>query len=367
MFLRLFLLLLLGLTPSLTTFGAPTSRSRSPRRATTPTVRSAPANRPAPRPASRPAPATPPASTAATGLVLPLSEITLERRAGDEGGAAYRITLRRDGTAAYTGIANAERMGSYRGTVSRTDFARLSMLLTRLDFFNRRNRYTPVDDIPAEPGEPQDPWGALPTTLTSALRGGTRKTVTNEGDSAPMELWTIERAIQGVASEIPWTPGRPLNPTRPNSDLESIIESDVADLPARPLGDGTSGIRGTLLSGPVTTEGEGEAPRPMPDTLILVRSASTGRELTRTRTDELGNFEVSLPPGKYLFTVYDRRSPRRRSVSIPTSVRKGRWEDMVMEYIVGQERETVIGDPNAGINEEESSDLEERSIRAPAR
>lgn len=120
-----------------------------------------------------------------------ITEISLERTPCFGSCPVDKVVLRADGTATYTGTRFVERLGEFQGTFSPRDFQRLAGLLTSQRFFNLRNRYAaPATD--------------LPSRITTAVRNGARKTVTNYGDAGPVSLWTVEVAILGVASEIRW-------------------------------------------------------------------------------------------------------------------------------------------------------------------
>lgn len=126
----------------------------------------------------------------------PKAIITLERTRCYGPCPAYRLTLRNDGTAAYTGIAEVERLGTYKGTFKRRDFARLSKLLLSLKYFEMKDQYSiPVTD--------------QPRVITSFSVGKKRKMVENYGDSGPAGLRRIETAIDSMAKRVKWEPDTP--------------------------------------------------------------------------------------------------------------------------------------------------------------
>ncbi len=118
-----------------------------------------------------------------------ITEITLERTACFGSCPMYKVTLRRDGTATYVGRRFVERLGTYKGQIH--GFERLAQLAEARGYFNLNNRYT----VRATD---------LPSTVTSVVRNGRRKTVTNYGDSGPVELWGIETAIDGLVANTKW-------------------------------------------------------------------------------------------------------------------------------------------------------------------
>lgn len=118
-----------------------------------------------------------------------ISEITLERSSCFGPCPVYKLTLRRDGTATYEGRQFVERKGTYSGTFY--GFERLAQLIESRGYFNLKDNYT----INATD---------LSGTVTSVVRTGRRKTITNYGDAGPVELWGIEAAIDGVVANTKW-------------------------------------------------------------------------------------------------------------------------------------------------------------------
>lgn len=112
-----------------------------------------------------------------------ITEVTLERTACFGSCPAYKVTLRRDGTISYNGRRFVELEGVYEGKVY--GFDRLAQLIISSGYFNLKNGYT----INATD---------LPSAITSVVRSGQRKTITNYGDRGPVELWGIEMAIDGM-------------------------------------------------------------------------------------------------------------------------------------------------------------------------
>lgn len=112
-----------------------------------------------------------------------ITEVTLERTACFGTCPSYKVTLRRDGTISYDGRRFVELQGRYEGTFY--GFDRLAQLIVARGYFNFKDNY----DINATD---------LPSAITSVVRGGKRKTITNYGDAGPVELWGIETAIDGI-------------------------------------------------------------------------------------------------------------------------------------------------------------------------
>src|SRR5687767_9775945 len=64
-----------------------------------------------------------------------ISEITLEMSPGSSTTSrAFKITLRRDGTAFYHGEANVKLKGKYKGSISEEDFLRLAAFIEERKF-----------------------------------------------------------------------------------------------------------------------------------------------------------------------------------------------------------------------------------------
>src|SRR4051812_25020832 len=91
-----------------------------------------------------------------------ITEVTLERTTCFGSCPAYKVTLRSDGTIIYEGKRFVSMMGTYKGQAY--DFDRLTEFILAQDYFNLKDAYTrPVTD--------------MPSTITSVVRGGKRKTI----------------------------------------------------------------------------------------------------------------------------------------------------------------------------------------------
>lgn len=118
-----------------------------------------------------------------------ITEVTLERTACFGTCPAYKITLRRDGTATYVGMEYVERKGTYNGKFY--GFERLAQFIEARGFFDLKDNYS----INATD---------LPSAITTVVRAGQRKTVINYGDVGPLELWGVEKVIDGVMANTKW-------------------------------------------------------------------------------------------------------------------------------------------------------------------
>jgi hypothetical protein len=130
-----------------------------------------------------------------------ITEVTLERTACYGSCPIYKVTLRRDGTISYKGEEFVELKGAYEGKVY--GFERLAQLILSNGYFSLKNNYT----INATD---------LPSTITTVVSGGKRKTVTNYGDTGPIELWGIEMAIDGMwkGAKLEKAKGQQLSPRK---------------------------------------------------------------------------------------------------------------------------------------------------------
>jgi hypothetical protein len=121
-----------------------------------------------------------------------ISEITYERIFGCDGECPmYKVVLRQDGTASYAGTAYADRKGNYKSRYNDYYFARIAKLMVRDEYLNFKEQYGPT-------GIDQ---GYM---VTSVAYADHRKTIRNYGSEGPLELWTIEMALEGAMSQIRW-------------------------------------------------------------------------------------------------------------------------------------------------------------------
>ena len=125
-----------------------------------------------------------------------ISEITLERERCYGACPVYKVILRRDGSASYIGKENVTRIGEYKSQTIPyqplgAEFIRLANLVASQGFLKMNDRYTVAVTDNA-------------TVVTSVVHNGKRKTIVNYANQGPIELYGIERAIDGVAAQIKW-------------------------------------------------------------------------------------------------------------------------------------------------------------------
>ncbi len=124
---------------------------------------------------------------------LPFSSIELERTPCFGTCQAYRLTLSRDGRARYEGLAFVKMMGVYTGEVDCVSFAHLCNAMERLNFIGMDDKYYAswTDDL---------------STILTLIGDGTNlvKRVDEYGGFGPIELWTLQQAVDAVGSRIEW-------------------------------------------------------------------------------------------------------------------------------------------------------------------
>ena len=120
-----------------------------------------------------------------------ISEISLKREPCFGICPVYEVILRSDGTATYTGRANVERIGRYRGLINQSEFLKIAEKVERQEFFKLRSKYAvPVSDL-----------GAV---IIKVVRRGRAKKVKNYGGAAPINLRVIEEAVDAAVERVKW-------------------------------------------------------------------------------------------------------------------------------------------------------------------
>ena len=120
-----------------------------------------------------------------------VSAISLERTMCYGCCPVYRVEFRSDGLALHVGEIFVEKLGPRPGRIDDAVFDRLASLVVRLGFFDLEPAYRlPVTDHP--------------THITTAVRDGVTKRVSNYAEAGPAELWAIEELIDATAEEIDW-------------------------------------------------------------------------------------------------------------------------------------------------------------------
>lgn len=120
-----------------------------------------------------------------------IKEISMERVMSKDPYPVFKVTFKNDGEAVYVGKYYVDKIGTYYGRIDNEDFEKLSELIEKLDFKGLREKYL-VD------GHDQ------PNVITTVVLEDGVKTVSNYGESGPVEIWTIERIIDSIADDIYW-------------------------------------------------------------------------------------------------------------------------------------------------------------------
>ena len=84
------------------------------------------------------------------------------------------------------------KKGDYSGEVDIFDYGKLCYLL-------QQNRFD------AMPGLYGGNWTDAPTTIVTATKKGATKTVSDYSHIGPIELWSIQQAIDAIAEDIRWS------------------------------------------------------------------------------------------------------------------------------------------------------------------
>ena len=125
-----------------------------------------------------------------------ISEITYERIFGCDGECPmYKVVLRKDGTATYTGTSYAERRGKYESRYNEYYFKQIAELMAKNGYLNLKEQYGPK----------ATDQGYI---VTSVAYANQRKEIKNYGSEGPLELWAIEMALEGAMSQIRWEQGQ---------------------------------------------------------------------------------------------------------------------------------------------------------------
>ena len=120
-----------------------------------------------------------------------VDEITLERFGHRPAAPSYRVVLSKDGSVTYTGAFNVAiaKVGTFKANISREDFRRLEGLVKHSRFFEMESSYPFAFDVDQ--------------VKMSVSRAGRTKTIEDGwGSDAPIDLWALEMAIDGLVEKI---------------------------------------------------------------------------------------------------------------------------------------------------------------------
>lgn len=122
----------------------------------------------------------------------------------------YAITLRSDGTCTYEGGHYAPRSGEHQGRIHPSRFQALVRLIEMRGFFRMKPEYrSNVTD------------GAM--KVLSVLRGGKSYTVESDVAQDHLAFWELELAVNGLATEVEWTPTGMKLPDSSEEDVRALL------------------------------------------------------------------------------------------------------------------------------------------------
>jgi hypothetical protein len=128
-----------------------------------------------------------------TASPLNITEISLQRSGGKEGGPQDTLTLRSDGSAAYTGLKNVPRIGEYQGKIPDWYF--------HDSFPQLAEMYAAIHGTGVSTGKPTESVTVVTLRVTV---DGKQKEITDLCPGIDQRLWALEMSARGVAADIPW-------------------------------------------------------------------------------------------------------------------------------------------------------------------
>jgi hypothetical protein len=99
----------------------------------------------------------------------------------------YKVKLTNDGTLTYTGIRFVKRIGTFTTKISPDEVDKVFQTLDRVDFWKLKDNYsrTATD---------------LPGTNVTVVVGERAKVIKDYGNCGPLELWIVERVLDGLVN-----------------------------------------------------------------------------------------------------------------------------------------------------------------------
>jgi len=122
---------------------------------------------------------------------FPFDAISLDEQGSIWGGPAYTVTFRRGGKAELDALDLGDLKGDYVGEIDVFEYGRLCYALENLNFRDFKDEY-------------KSGWTDQSTHVISASSDGKTKSVLDYGGVAPIELWTIRKAIEGIRAGLKW-------------------------------------------------------------------------------------------------------------------------------------------------------------------
>ncbi len=106
---------------------------------------------------------------------------------------AYDVSISKTREVLYTGVANVEKIGSYRGNITNSrDLNRLRLYIKKINYFNMQSMFRPLVTDSA-------------TVYTEVALGNSRvKAIMNYANGGPVELWGLEQLIDHIIEGVEW-------------------------------------------------------------------------------------------------------------------------------------------------------------------
>jgi hypothetical protein len=131
------------------------------------------------------------------GERMPYRSIEVERLPSIDRSPVDRLVLLRFGKAHYEGKRNVERIGCYTGRFLVNEFGKICYLIDALGIEGMRHSYRAYAK------------GRVSTVVRLVRADLTEKTIEASGEAGPIELWSVQRVIESVASGISWQASAP--------------------------------------------------------------------------------------------------------------------------------------------------------------
>ena len=112
---------------------------------------------------------------------------------GKEGAPHDTLTLRSDGTAAYVGIKNVARIGTYQGKIPDWYFHDSFPQLAAM--------YAAIHETGVSTGKPTE---SVTVVTLRVVVDGKKKEITDLCPGIDERLWALEMSARGVAADIAW-------------------------------------------------------------------------------------------------------------------------------------------------------------------
>jgi hypothetical protein len=120
-----------------------------------------------------------------------ITEIGIERTSCFGTCPSYTFIIKSDGTFRFEGDKYVERKGKFTGTISLYDFHNLAQFIKDSGYMTMDENYALlVTDNP--------------TTYTTVVMNGKRKSISNYANAGPTKLWAIEQLVDALMTKATW-------------------------------------------------------------------------------------------------------------------------------------------------------------------